>query len=92
MWWRWRRAEAHTNGSAGDAAGPPDGADESSVRPALNEVEQERPLLMAIAGVGLQTATAVVTAVGDAAEFRNGREMAAWLVPRQRSTGLGRAA
>ena len=44
---------------------------------------------MAIPGVGLQTATALVAAVGDAAEFRNGREMAAWLglVPRQRSTG-----
>ncbi len=45
--------------------------------------------LMAIPGIGLQTATALVAAVGDAAEFRNGREMAAWLglVPRQRSTG-----
>ena len=44
---------------------------------------------MAIPGVGLQTATALVAAVGNAAEFRNGREMAAWLglVPRQRSTG-----
>ena len=30
-----------------------------------------------------------MAAVGDAAEFRNGRELAAWLgiVPRQRSTG-----
>ncbi len=44
---------------------------------------------MAIPGIGLQTATALVAAVGDAAEFRNGREMVAWLglVPRQRSTG-----
>ena len=49
---------------------------------------------MAVQGVGLQTATAPMPAVGDAAEFRNGREMAAWLglVPRQRSTGLGRVA
>ena len=35
------------------------------------------------------TATALVAAVGDATQFRNGREMATWLglVPRQRSTG-----
>ena len=35
------------------------------------------------------TATALVAAVGDAGEFLNGRELAAWLglVPRQRSTG-----
>ena len=45
--------------------------------------------LMTIPGIGVLTATALVAAVGDAAEFRNGREMAAWLglVPRQRSTG-----
>ncbi|MCY3819338.1 MAG: IS110 family transposase [Gammaproteobacteria bacterium] len=45
--------------------------------------------LMAIPGVGQVTATALVAAVGDATQFRNGREMAAWLglVPRQRSTG-----
>ena len=45
--------------------------------------------LMAIPGIGFLTATALVAAVGDAAEFRSGREMAAWLglVPRQRSTG-----
>ena len=48
--------------------------------------------LMTIPGVGVLTATALVAAVGDATEFRNGRELAAWLglVPRQRSTG-GRA-
>jgi len=45
--------------------------------------------LMAIPGIGMLTATALVAAVGDASEFRNGRELAAWLglVPRQRSTG-----
>ena len=45
--------------------------------------------LMEIPGIGVLTATALVAAVGDAGEFRNGREMAAWLglVPRQRSTG-----
>ena len=45
--------------------------------------------LSAIPGIGVLTATALVAAVGDAAEFQNGREMAAWLglVPRQQSTG-----
>ena len=45
--------------------------------------------LMKIPGIGPMTATALVAAVGDASEFRNGRELAAWLglVPRQRSTG-----
>ena len=40
--------------------------------------------LMAVPGIELQTATALVTAVGDAGGFRNGQEMAAWLwlVPR----------
>ena len=48
--------------------------------------------LMEIPGIGVLTATALVAAVGDAGEFRNGREMSAWLglVPRQHSTG-GRA-
>ena len=45
--------------------------------------------LGAIPGIGVLKATALVAAVGDAAEFKNGREMAAWLglVPRQHSTG-----
>ena len=48
--------------------------------------------LMTIPGVGVLSATALVASAGDASEFRNGREMAAWLglVPRQHSTG-GRA-
>ena len=48
--------------------------------------------LMEIPGIGVLTATALVAAAGDASEFRNGREMAAWLglVPRQHSTGGGR--
>ena len=58
----------------------------------LAGVAREAPAcrrLMEIPGIGVLTATALVAAVGDAAEFRNGREMAAWLglVPRQRSTG-----
>lgn len=42
-----------------------------------------------IRGVGPKTATAVVAAVGDGADFKNGRHLAAWmgLVPRQHSSG-----
>ena len=45
--------------------------------------------LASIPGIGPLTATALVAAVGDAKEFRNGRELGAWLglVPRQHSTG-----
>ena len=45
--------------------------------------------LMKIEGVGPITASVVVAAVGNAKEFKNGREMAAWLglVPKQRSSG-----
>lgn len=42
-----------------------------------------------IKGVGPKTATAIVAAVGDGSEFKNGRHLAAWvgLVPRQFSSG-----
>ena len=45
--------------------------------------------LEAIPGIGPLTSTALVAAVGDAREFKNGRELAAWigLTPRQHSTG-----
>jgi transposase len=45
--------------------------------------------LMEIEGVGPITASAIVTAVGNASHFKNGREMAAWLglVPNQHSSG-----
>ena len=45
--------------------------------------------LLTIPGVGLLTATALVSAIGDIGAFKNGRELAAWLglVPRQHSTG-----
>jgi transposase len=45
--------------------------------------------LAKIRGVGPKTATAIVAAVGDGAEFTNGRHLAAWmgLVPRQHSSG-----
>lgn len=42
-----------------------------------------------IKGVGPKTATAMVAAVGNAVDFKNGRHLAAWLglVPRQHSSG-----
>ena len=45
--------------------------------------------LAALPGVGPLTATAVVAAVGNARDFRSGREMAAYfgLVPRDRGSG-----
>jgi transposase len=45
--------------------------------------------LEAIPGVGVITATALVATVGDASQFRSGRQLAAWLglVPRQYSSG-----
>ncbi len=45
--------------------------------------------LARIPGIGPLTATALVASIGDAKDFRNGRELAAWLglVPRQHSSG-----
>ena len=45
--------------------------------------------LQEISGIGPVTASALVAAVGDAKQFKSGREMAAWLglVPRQHSSG-----
>ncbi len=45
--------------------------------------------LAEIPGIGPITASAIVASVGDAREFKNGRQMAAWmgLVPRQHSSG-----
>lgn len=45
--------------------------------------------LSKIEGVGPMTATAIIAAVGNANEFKNGRQMAAWLglTPRQYSSG-----
>jgi transposase len=45
--------------------------------------------LCALNGIGPLTASAIVATVGDAREFRNGRQMAAWagLVPKQSSSG-----
>lgn len=45
--------------------------------------------ILSVPGVGELTATAIVAAVADANEFKNGRHMSAWLglVPRQSSSG-----
>jgi transposase len=45
--------------------------------------------LARVEGVGVLVATALVAAVGNAHEFKNGRELSAWLglVPRQHSSG-----
>jgi transposase len=45
--------------------------------------------LMAVPGVGIMIATALVATVGDARQFRNSRDLAVWLglTPRQHSTG-----
>jgi transposase len=42
-----------------------------------------------ISGVGPKTATAMIAAIGDGSDFKNGRHLAAWLglVPRQHSSG-----
>ena len=46
--------------------------------------------LLKIPGIGEITATALVAAVPNANEFKNGRHMSAWLglVPRQSSSGV----
>lgn len=45
--------------------------------------------LAEVPGIGPMTATALVASVGDARNFKNGRQLAAWLglVPRQHSSG-----
>jgi transposase len=58
----------------------------------IKDIMRRSPLcrkIAAIDGIGPVTATALVGAVGEAKEFRNGRHLAAWLglVPRQHSSG-----
>ena len=45
--------------------------------------------LQTIPGIGSVSATALIAAIGDATQFKNGRQFAAWLglVPREHSTG-----
>ena len=58
----------------------------------IKDVMKRSPLcrkIAAVEGIGPVTATAIVAAVGEAKEFKNGRHLAAWLglVPRQYSSG-----
>ena len=58
----------------------------------LTQLARHHPVcqrLMTIPGLGELTATALVAAVSDAAQFKNGRQFAAWLglVPRQHRSG-----
>lgn len=52
-----------------------------------NNADSQR--LAEIPGIGVITATALVAMIGDASNFKSGRELAAWigLVPRQHSSG-----
>jgi transposase len=61
---------------------------DATIASSANEHEACRRL-MAIPGIGPVTATAIVSAVGNGAEFRRGRSFAAWLglVPGEYSTG-----
>ena len=61
---------------------------EKKIKLICKESDQCRRI-MSIPGVGELTATAIVAAVPNANEFKNGRHMSAWLglVPRQSSSG-----
>ena len=56
---------------------------------AMGQAPPQCQRLQAIPGIGPLTATAILAAVPDAAHFKNGRQVAAWLglVPREHSTG-----
>ena len=56
---------------------------------AMARTDERARRLTAIPGIGALNATALVAAVGDAATFSKGRDLAAWLglVPRQATTG-----
>ena len=63
-----------------------------SVEKKLEAFAKANPIcsrLLKVSGVGLITATAILAAVADAKEFKNGRQFAAWLglIPLQNSTG-----
>jgi transposase len=58
----------------------------------IQQWHRDNPLsqkLVKIPGIGPITATALIATVGDARQFENGRQLAAWLgiVPKQHSTG-----
>jgi len=56
---------------------------------AIRKQSAECMRLLKVPGIGPLSATAIVAAVGQAKEFKNGREFSAWLgfVPRQNSSG-----
>ena len=56
---------------------------------ALNKDDARAQRIMQLNGVGEITASAIVSTVGDASAFKNGRQFAAWLglTPREYSTG-----
>src|SRR5918999_4362752 len=56
---------------------------------AMGRAHPECQRLQTIPGIGPVTATALVAAIGQATQFKNGRQLAAWLglVPREHSTG-----
>jgi transposase len=56
---------------------------------AIGQAHPECQRLQTIPGVGPASATALIAAIGDATQFKNGRQLAAWLgwVPREDSTG-----
>jgi transposase len=58
----------------------------------VKQLAKDHPVcqrLMAIPGIGPMIATALISVIGDARQFKNGRELSAWLglVPKQYSTG-----
>jgi transposase len=55
----------------------------------LAHTHEDAKRLLQIPGVGPLTATAIISAVGDAKQFKRGRDLAAWigLTPRQNSSG-----
>jgi transposase len=56
---------------------------------AIGQAHPECQRLQPIPGIGPVTATALVAAIGDGTQFKNGRQLAAWLglVPREHSAG-----
>jgi transposase len=64
----------------------------ASISKQIEDIAKSHPLcnrLMSIEGIGALTATALYAAVGNATQFKKGRDMSAWLgvVPQQYSTG-----
>ena len=53
------------------------------------QLDERCKRIMTVPGVGPITATAIVSQIGDAREFKSGRQLAAWmgLTPKQHSTG-----